>query len=115
MVENFEEDRQPRYPSLDSFLVGTRIRARREYWGFLLPDENEEDIVFEIKGFAPSKVYPRDGVVLEQISGPENEILSVEDDDPNDDEYELNASPVHAVARSNEEAKHHYVAFVVVE
>jgi len=110
----FEDDHEEtKYPALDSFPIGTRLKAREEDWGNWMMPENSE-IIFEIKGFAPSQVYPRDGVVLEQIAGPENDILISKDGDPNDEEYEPNASPVHAVANSEEETEDHWVAFVVV-
>jgi hypothetical protein len=106
-------DEKMKYPSLDSFAIGTKIRARIEYWGNDIIPNVDEDVIFEIRGFAPSKVYPRDGVILRQISGPDNEILA-EKEDNLDDEYEPNASPIYAVARSEEEAEDYYVAFVVV-
>ena len=100
--------------SLGLVPVGSHIRTIRSYWGDSF-FSGEGDVIFEVMGHEPSKVYPSDGVVLNQISGPANTINAVDEDEDEDDaKYEENASPIHAVGLEENSDYPHYVAFVIV-
>ena len=110
-----EENRE--YYSLDQVPIGSLVKANREYWGEMLMP-NDGDVIFKIISHVPSKIYPRDGVVLEQISGPEHDILfEPEPGEPDYDEdcyNEKNSfAPNHPVAE--DEPAEWNMAFIVIK
>lgn len=104
------------YPDLDSFPEGTIVQANPAYWGDMI--HGNEPAIFKIVGTAPSEFYPRDAVVLEQISGPDTEIIGKYIPEEGEDylydaaDDEENVSPIHAV--SAEPTDEEYVAFFFV-
>lgn len=97
---------------------GSLIKANPAYWGDMIHEN--EDVIFKVIGYVPSGFYD-DGyaVVLEQISGPSNDIIGpyLSPDHPEYEEGvddEENASPRHGVAET-EAGSEYYQAFIMVK
>ena len=96
-----------RFAALDTLPLGSVIQVRLRYWGTVAFGLDPDDLAtYRIVGRAPHPDYPRDAVLVEQLSGPPCDV--------DDGENGWGLSPVHAVATPDQTDLPYWVAFVLL-